>query len=99
MSSDVTNEIVENFRNSIEIIISKHKPSANGEKGSIPYHADYLKNYGEKLSRCVIEITDKGSEIFKNFNEKKEGECKLLLEQLMREINQITEKFKSRYWR
>ena len=92
------NRLVENFRLTSDDIISQNKPTAAGEKGSVEFIVDYLKNYGEKLSKCVKEISNIGSEILKNFVEIEEGENKLLKEQIMREINQITDKFKKKYW-
>jgi hypothetical protein len=46
----------------------------------------------------VKEISDVGSEILRTFVQINEGENKLLKEQLMREIYQITEKYKKKYW-
>ena len=92
------NKLVENFRLTIDDIISQNKPTATGEKGSVEYLANYFKNYGEKLAKCVKEISNIGSEIIRTYVEISEGENKLLKEQLMREIYQITEKYKKKYW-
>src|SRR6476659_5557494 len=92
------NRLVENFRLTIDNIISQNKPTAVGEKGSVEFIANYLKNYGEKLGNCVKEISNIGSEILKTFIEIEEGENKLFKEQIMRDINQINYKFKKKYW-
>src|SRR5678810_1027914 len=96
--NEAINKLVENFRLTIDDIISQNKPTAVGEKGSVEYLSNYFKNYGENLAKCVKEISDVGSEILRTFVQINEGENKLLKEQLMREIYQITEKYKKKYW-
>jgi hypothetical protein len=85
---------INSFRHYIDASIRKHKPHAHGTKGTLSYVGDYLKSYGEKLADCVEDLTVKSNEILGKFD----GDKVALRGELVKEIQDVTGKFKKAHW-
>lgn len=99
MSQTTIENAVLEFQEFMDESIRNNKPVGKGTKGTQPYVQSKLLMYGEMLSKCDEETTERANEILKDFSEDYAGEGKILKEQILKLRSEIKGKFKKEHWR